>query len=701
MPDLDKIDRTIKALLAESVPNKEDGGISYLLHHIRNDLYVPIEISREKGLGNSEYYLAFSRLSNEEINSNEVKQLDAAIPVLLKRGRVESLCFRGCKHTSFWQELIPLSANNRLVLVRASCKEFAPVPLSARRFAFPGYNLTHSIWEEAGAAFLASQNLSAGDNTSCNELVEHLARHLADEQPFPPYFDLVNFHLEVKAAHDLTACRQTRCNPLGFTSGVVVDFKPEEWPWITEMAKPIDPWPSPQCYVQHIPYKYRNVLSGTENTLYRSIIENTQDLVVRVSEYSASGEKWWFFARHNRKKEESETVTIEEVAPHSCPYSAVASIIERQPIGKDHLVTLWALDPDKPLSAIAVGSRVEKSRFSPEILPLLDAAAVEDNTISAKSLIPGEFVRITIQPRTGCSKEQINSLRTSLQEICDATLTKVRSFAPHERLKSFYRNILDVKNENGHNVWVELFNPERLHDGDEFKKNATQPEWENLRKQVIAALEPISREIKLWECFRTPDEHFNCLYLHAAKSFEQCSLCPELCVMFAGGLTVMFPAKGSLLLYTTTGNDVKEKACEIAAGLMLLVKQGFVLADAEFPSTSNQDTKWYPHLKLRFESLGTDIGGGSGKAKSTVESDSSADNLREFEMSKIKDFNINCFDNVQKEEFGKRSKFRTALQLLRKYADVYSTGFTAKRKELVPTVFVEFKCYDKSSFGKK
>jgi hypothetical protein len=55
-PELDEINRTIKSLLVESVPNIEDGGISYLLHHIRDDVYVPIAISQENGLGDSEYW---------------------------------------------------------------------------------------------------------------------------------------------------------------------------------------------------------------------------------------------------------------------------------------------------------------------------------------------------------------------------------------------------------------------------------------------------------------------------------------------------------------------------------------------------------------------------------------------------------------------------------------------------------------------
>jgi hypothetical protein len=459
-PQLERISRTIKALLSDYVPNVDDDGITYLLHRIRDDLYVPIEFSRDrdKVLGASEYYLAFSRLSSDDFATPDVKRLSSAIPTLLKQGRVESLCFRGCQDPWFWQEFIPLSANNRLVLVRASCKKFDAVPVIARRFAFPWANLMHCIWEEAGVAFVASQNVGTEDMTSCKQIAEHLARDLADEDALPPFYDLVNFHLEVKAAQDPTPYCLTRCNPLGFTSDVARDFDPGKWPWIPEMV--IKHANAKRSYVQHILIDHPPAVAGIKSELYRSILEHTQDLVVKVSEYQAADGRWFFFARHNRMRNAMDCTSIRETHSTlrcSCPFQAVASIIERQPIGEDHLVTLWAVNSQDPARfSQVVGARVEKLRF-PKLIPSFDAEKVKENTVSAKLCSPNEFVRITFQPRNCSSKADVDSLRTCLSEMCDATMQRVRLLAPMERLKSIYKNIRNTRNDLDKNVWEALF----------------------------------------------------------------------------------------------------------------------------------------------------------------------------------------------------------------------------------------------------
>jgi hypothetical protein len=623
--------------------------------------------------------LAFSRLSHEDLNTHEVKQLDAAIPVLLKRGRVESLCFRGCQNTSFWQELIPLSANNRLVLVRASCKVFDPLPLGTRRFALPCSNYTHSQWEKAGNAFLALQNLGA-NLKSCNEIISHLARHLADEEALPPFFDLVNFQIEVKAAHDLTPCRRTRCNPLGFTTGVAVDFAPASWRWIPDMASKCAG--DKHFYEQHIPTDYPDVLRGIENALYKSIVDETHDMVVRVSECEAMNSKWQFFARHNGQRNRKIT-TIPPTTNVPSPFAAIAFILERKPIEDDHLVTLWAVNPNKPEQSLAVGSRVDKKRF-PDLAAPFKHEEVKENTISAKLSSPHEYVRITFQPRTGCSEKDLNSLRTSLQEISDAVLQKVRLLAPMERLKLLYANVLNTKCS-----WLEPFKTH--HDAAVFKKKATDLEWEALGGSVITALSHFSTELNLWPCLTTYDSRFKFFYLHAAKSFAQNFLCPEMCVMFAGGSNVMFPANGYFLLLADEVGDPGIKACELVAGLVLLGKEGFILADAEFSSSSISGQRMYPLLKLRFESQWTNAGD-DPSVKPETRLETSPDN---FEIGEIRIFSSTCFHELPPEIFGVKHRLRTALQLIRKQASVFSAGLCVKRSKLIPTIYMEFKCVEK------
>ena len=686
-PELDEINRTIRALLVESVPNGEIGGISYLLHHIRDDVFVPIAISQKNGLGDSEYYLAFSRLSSEDLNTHEVSRLDATIPVLLKRGRVESLCFRECQNTSFWQELIPLSTNNRLVLVRASCNVFDPLPLGTRRFALPCSNYTHSQWEKAGNAFLALQNLGA-TVTSCNEIVSHLARHLADEEELPPFFDLVNFHIEVKAAHDLTPCRRTRCNPLGFTTGVAVDFAPTTWLWIPDMASKCAD--GKHLYVQHIPSDYSNILQGIENALYKSIVDETHDLVVRVSACEVNKSKWQFFARHNRKRNEEDPALLTTFPPTTnvpSPFAAIAFILEHKTIQGDHLVTLWAVNPDMPEQSLAVGSRVDKIRF-PDLAAAFKREEIKENTISAILSSRDEYVRITFQPRTGCSEKELNSLRINLQDICDAILQRVRLLAPMEHLKSLYANIL-----NSTSIWLEPFKTN--HKAAEFKSKATDLEWAALGNSVITALSAFSTELNLWPCLKSYDPGFKLLYLHAAKSFAQRFLCPEMCVMLAGGLTVMFPANGYLLLITDRGWRSRNKGMQLAAGLILLGKEDFILTDAEFSLSSISGQRTYPLLKFRFESQWTNVDGSSSKAGTYSKTSVERKCPDSFEIGEIRTFSSTCFHELSPEIFGRKHKLRTALQLVRKHASVFSAGLSIKRSKLTPTIYMEFKCVDK------
>jgi hypothetical protein len=60
-------------------------------------------------------------------------------------------------------------------------------------------------------------------------------------------------------------------------------------------------------------------------------------------------------------------------------------------------------------------------------------------------------------------------------------------------------------------------------------------------------------------------------------------------------------------------------------------------------------------------------------------------------MSDIRNFNSKCFDELSLNELGKTHELRTALQLVRKHASLFSAGFVVKRLTLVPTIYAEFK----------
>lgn len=697
-PDLIQIDSTIEELFKAATPqHSTHAGICYLLHHIRDDIFVPIQVSNRHALNESEYYLAFSRLTNKDLASSKVEEITVAVPELLKRGRVESLCFRGTKAKSFWQELIPLSANSRLVLVRSACFAFDAISPFSRGFAFPGYKLAHAMWEKAGAAFLKSQNLETGADTS-DEIADHLARHLADEEELPPFFDLVNFHLEIKGAHDLTPVIKTRCNPLGFTCGVVVDFNPLVWEWIPEMIAKYQA--TGNHYWQHIPKDHPTALSGIEDDLYRSIVQKTHDLVCKVGEFKGNGEEWWFFVRHNRKCDGSDTAFVRSIPPTvtcECPFLSVALAIERKTIQEDHLATLWALNPKDPSrSAHPVGCRVEKACF-PELLPELavpESGNGSKNTVAAAQSSPDEYVRVIFHPRTGCSESDIEALRVSLQEICDATLERVKELAPMARIKARIARVLELKNAKGEPLWPSLFHS--IHKATEYRNTADELAWNKLSRAVLDALQQFAPDLPTkWECFSNVDPLCRGLYLNAAKSFQHKALSPELCILFAGGEFTLLPkdeqatekrgmpAGGYLSLTNPINYENKEKTICVGAGLMLLAKEGFRLADVEWLTKSRDGgMRPYPLLKLRFESTRA---GQDGKPENP------------FTTEFFRRWSPMCFEELPETTLGKGKKeneLRTALQLIRPFVDGFSVGFCAKRSKLTPTINLEFECVE-------
>jgi hypothetical protein len=220
--------------------------------------------------------------------------------------------------------------------------------------------------------------------------------------------------------------------------------------------------------------------------------------------------------------------------------------------------------------------------------------------------------------------------------MCDATMQRVRLLAPMERLKSIYKNIRNTRNDLDKNVWEALFYGGGKHSATAFRTNANREDWGHLGNTVTSLLNPFSSELNLWECFKSYDARYNDLYLNAAKSFAQNSLSPELCVMLGGGSTVMFPAKGFLSLHTIDGSHAEKQACELTAGLILLSKQNFRLADAELSTNSITGPRMYPLLKLRFESK---LPNPKGVSATHSEGDNSEGNTSDgFSLSDIQAF---------------------------------------------------------------
>lgn len=678
---LAEIKNSVSSLLNWAVKSMEVEGLCYLLYRVRNDVYVPIFVSEASILETAEYYLAFSRFDKADFSSEPaVVQLECDIPTLLQRGRVESLFFQKSKARTFWQELIPASHDTRMVLVRSACGQFAPISKQAREFALHWSCYAHSQWDKAGNTFFSSF-LSKAEMATCREVIDQLANHLGDKDPFPPFYDLINFQVSAKAAHESAQESIVRCNPLGFNTGVVIDFRPHTWPWISAMpAKCRDN----HFFKEYIPTEHPHALPG--DAFYKSIVEQTEDLVVKVCEFTVADKTIWeFFARHNRGKDPVAQPSAPSQQPDR-PIStdnallAVATILSCKPIEHDHLVTFWAVNPHDPSKACSVGSRIDPKQF-----PKLNAFdLVHDNKVSAQGGKSDESLLITFQPATGCQGESLKLLKEKLQCAADATLAKIQMLAPAERLKAIYGGILGLN-------WKRHFpaNPTRpLHAVGEFKANANDQECRALGECVINALKPLSTEVNLWPCLHSYDTTQKSIYACIGKSFDQKSICPELATCLAGGAPTEFETSGYWLLQDSEKSKTKEGASELAAGLILLGRN-LRLSSIEYSPTmfpmSGAENR-IGTLKLGFE------GGDSGRGDTAVMDRKVRDRTP---LERVQEFARCCFNELPTDEFGQKHWVQSAVQLIRPFTRVFTGGFVARDGKMLPAIYTELRLTEK------
>jgi hypothetical protein len=677
---LAEIKNSVSSLLNWAVQSMGKDGVCYLLYHIRNDVYVPIQVSDHSILEAADYYLAFSRLQPTDFLENPtVVQLTCEIPTLLQRGRVESLFFKNSNYPTFWQELVPVSRDNRMVLVRSSFSKFAPIGKEARDFALHWSCYAHSQWEKAGNTFFTSF-LTKAEMATCQEVVEHLAHHLADKDPFPPFYEVINFQLVAKAAHEPATPPVTRCNPLGFNTGIVLDFRPDKWPWIPAM--PNSSSGGNHAFHEYIPDKYPDALPA--DVFYKSIVQQTEDLVVKVCECSYQKTTWQFFARHNRLKispSTGSTSSHKVAAPLSTdnPLLAVATILSSKPIDHDHLVTLWAVNPSSSEKSLSVGSRVNPDKF-PQLNLFEDD---HENKVIASGSDPkgAESLVITFQPASGCSQASLKLLKENLQKAADSAFVKIRMLAPAERLKAIYRGIV------GSNLnWKRHFTDKggrKLHDVTDFKANATDAEWQDLGESVIAALKRLDGEVTLWPCLKAYDASSKLVYACIGKAFDQKAICPELATCFAGGAQTIFDAAGYWLVQDFDRSKTPEGAAEMAAGLILLGRS-LRLSSAEYSPTlfpSVGATARIGTFKLGFE------GNDGGRGDTTL--------LDRKPLEKIQEFARCCFNELPSDEAGKKHWVQTAVQLIRPFARILSGGFVQRDGKMAPAIYLELRLTEK------
>lgn len=677
---LAEIKNSVSSLLNWAVQSMGTNGLCYLLYHIRNDVYVPILVSDHTILAAADYYLAFSRLQRSDFSEQPtVVQLACEIPTLLQRGRVESLFFKNSESTTLWQELIPVARDNHMVLVRSSRSEFAPITKEARDFALHWSCYAHSQWEKAGNTFFTSF-LTKAEMATCQEVIEHLAHHLADKDPFPPFYELINFQLVAKAAHESATQPVIRCNPLGFNTGIVLDFHPDKWPWIPAM--PSNCSAGNHAFNEYIPDKHPDALPS--DVFYKSIVQQTEDLVVKVCEHSRRGANWQFFARHNRLKTPPPTESTSSHktdAPLSTnnPFLAVATILSSKPIDHDHLVTLWAVNSNNPEKSLSVGSRVNPGKF-----PQLNLFADDhENKVIASGSNPNEAesLVITFQPASGCDGPSLKLLKDNLQKAADSAFEKIRMLAPAERLKAIYRGIVDSSLN-----WKRHFTDKdgrKLHDVTDFKANASDTEWQDLGASVITALKRLDGEVTLWPCLKAYDPSWKLIYACIGKAFDQKAICPELAACFAGGAQKIFEAAGYWLLQDSDRSKTPEGAAEMAAGLILLGRS-LRLSSAEYSPTlfpAASATSPIGTFKLGFE------GNDGSRGDTTL--------LDRKPLEKIQEFARCCFNELPSDEAGKKHWVQTAVQLIRPFARILSGGFVQRDGKMSPAIYMELRLTEK------
>lgn len=681
---LAEIKNSVSSLLNWAVQSMEVNGLCYLLYRVRNDVYVPIFVSEASILETAEYYLAFSRFKETDFSSEPaVVQLECDIPTLLQRGRVESLFFRESKARAFWQELIPASHDTRMVLVRSACEQFQPISKQAREFALHWSCYAHSQWDKAGNTFF-SGFLSKTEMATCREVIDQLANHLGDKDPFPPFYDLINFQVLARAAHESVPESDIRCNPLGFNTGVVIDFRPDTWPWISAM--PAKCAGDNHYFTEYIPTEHPHALPT--DAFYKSIVEQTEDLVVKVCELTAADNNTWqLFARHNRGKK----LVAQPLTPAQLPdrpistdnaLLAVATILSCRPIEDDHLVTFWAVNPRNPSEAHSVGSRIDPKQF-PKLNPF---NSDHDNKVSAQGGKSDESVLITFQPATGCQGESLKLLKEKLQCAADAALMKIQMLAPAARLKAIYGGLLDLN-------WKRHFkdcNGRKLHDVEDFKANANDEEWRDLGESVIKALQPLTAEVRLWPCLLNYDASQRGIYACIGKSFDQKSICPELATCLAGGAPTAFDTKGYWLLQDQDCQQSKtrEGASELAAGLILLGKS-LRLSSTEYSPTMfpmSGVTNRIGALKFGFE------GRPSGQGDTAVMERQVRDRTP---LERVQEFARCCFNELPTDEFGQKHWVQSAVQLIRPFTRVFTGGFVARDGKMLPAIYTELRLTEK------
>lgn len=665
--ELNKITEAASSLLKWAMKQGMEGKrVCYLLYHIRNDVYVPILVSDPGLLTRVDYYLAFSRLQpNELSDSTKVKPLECNIPILLQRGRIESLSFEFCEAAVFWQELIPLTADNSMVLVRSSCNEFAPISQEAREFALHWSSYAHSQWNKAGNTFFPTFLEKAGLAT-CHDVLDHIAQHLGDKEPFPPFYEISNFQVTSKFAGQPDLETMIRCNPLGFNTGIVLDFTPKDFPWIPTM--PAMCYKAKRHYFEeYLPDNYSKLLP--KNPFYLSIIKQTEDFVLKVCEFSSKGGEWHLFARHNRKRTtEDQPLTFNPEEPLSTdnPFLALAKILCHRPLIGDYLVTLWAVNSHKPLESLSVGSEIDSAKL-PKLSPF-DSQRL--NPVIARGSTARESLLITFQPATGCDGESMKLLREKLQNAADAALKKIQELAPAARLKAIYTSMLD-RSWNWNQHFPGNADPDQdLHEVRNFKRNATEEQWRSLGARVIEALNPLAKDVALWPCLTSYDSAVRNVYVYVGKSFAQGSICPELAACFAGSDTIVFDVDGYYLLRDSARSKTPDGAAELAAGLILLGRELRSVYTEVSPTFLSKE----PRKRFKLGSEG-----------------SNAKKLEE-----IQEFARCCFNDLPPETIGKQHFLQTAAQLIRPFARVFSGGFVLRNAELYLEIYAEFNVQEKT-----